>query len=86
MIRQSGRTSRIVNFVVDQLFSVGECIATDHVTFEYEKIPQTTIMQFIDRVEHAFNMCSFGSHDLKWEIINVDGRKLVHFKIKLKLD
>lgn len=34
MQRQTGRTTRIAQFAVDQLLSVGECIVTDHIVFE----------------------------------------------------
>lgn len=34
MNRQTGRTTRIAQFAVDQLLSVGECIVTDHIVFE----------------------------------------------------
>lgn len=32
--RQSGKTTRIINNVIEQLYSVGQCIATDHTCFE----------------------------------------------------
>ncbi len=31
--RQSGKTTRIINNVIEQLYSVGQCIATDHTVF-----------------------------------------------------
>jgi len=33
-MRQTGRTSRIINFVVDQLMSTGYVVATDHCEYE----------------------------------------------------
>ena len=47
-MRQTGRTSRIVDFAIDQLYSVGEVILTDHTAFEYPGITQSKIQFFID--------------------------------------
>ena len=33
-MRQTGRTTRIVNFAIDQLLSCGNVVITDHATFE----------------------------------------------------
>jgi hypothetical protein len=34
-MRRTGRTTRIVQYVVEQLHNVGTCIATDHTVYEY---------------------------------------------------
>ena len=34
-MRQTGRTTRIVQYVAEQLYNVGTCIATDHIVYEY---------------------------------------------------
>ena len=35
ILRQTGRTTRIVQHVVEQLYSVGTCVATDHIVYEF---------------------------------------------------
>lgn len=60
-MRQTGRTTRIVNFAIDQLLSCGNVIITDHAIFEgHEKANHI----LIDKVyEHWNRMCySENSH------------------------
>lgn len=83
--RQTGRTTRIINFVIDQLYSAGEVIVTDHVSFEYRgKIHKTDIQIFVDRIIkslHATSPAFDWSKELLYEIKELDGIKLVHFKM-----
>jgi hypothetical protein len=80
-MRQSGRTSRIVNFVVEQLFSVGRCIATDHIVFEYDKTTQVHIKDFIEKVERRIYADSYGRMKVSSKIIKVDDVYMVDFKL-----
>ena len=51
-LRRTGKTTRIANFVIDQLHSVGEVIVTDHSSFEFPESNVTSSLQFlIDKVE-----------------------------------
>ena len=82
-MRQTGRTSRIVNFVVEQLFNVGRCIATDHTVFEYDNVRLVTIRYFIERVERRINAETNGTKKVKSKIITIDGSLyIVDFKLE----
>ena len=80
-MRKTGRTSRIVNFVVEQLFSVGRCIAADHIVFEYDKTTQTHIKYFIERVERRISIDSHGGIKVNSKIIKVNDVYMVDFKL-----
>ena len=84
-MRQTGRTSRIVNHVVTQLFEVGQCISTDHIIFEYEKISHENLHYFIDKVKERIDFLTHRKNSLKTEIVGVsaNGRyfKVVYFKL-----
>jgi len=75
--RQTGRTSRIINHVVNELFSVGKCISTDHTTFEFEKLPKSQINAFIKKVERRINFESYGSAKVDSKVLDIDGKKMV---------
>jgi len=78
-MRQTGRTSRIVDFAVNQLFSVGQVIITDHIAFEYPNTTKTMISYFIDEVKDKFRFASRGRMSCSADIINVKGTYVVHF-------
>jgi hypothetical protein len=80
-MRQTGRTSRIIDFVVEQLFSVGRCIATDHIVFEYDKTSQINVKYFIERVERRVSIDSHGGMKVNSKIIKVDDVYMVDFKL-----
>ena len=84
-MRQTGRTTRIVNFVVDQLFSVSECIATDHTAFEFETATQSNLRHFIDMVKNkVYQGFPNQPYVVEHKFIKVEGKWMVHFKMKLK--
>jgi hypothetical protein len=57
--RQTGRTTRIANFVIDQLHSVGEVIVTDHTSFEFPgKDTTSSIKYLIEKVEKLLEVSS----------------------------
>lgn len=86
-MRQSGRTSRIVDFTIDQLFSVGECITTDHYVFEYPDAGEVHLKYFIDKVKARWEAANFYEQKtLSHTIIRIGNTSLVHFKIKLSKD
>jgi hypothetical protein len=80
-MRQTGRTSRIIDFVVGQLFSIGRCIATDHIVFEYDKTSQINVKHFIERVERRISIDSHGRMKVNSKIIKVDDVYMVDFKL-----
>lgn len=49
-MRRTGRTTRTIDFVVQQLLETGQCICTDHVAFEYNDCSQHQLKPFIDGV------------------------------------
>lgn len=85
--RQTGRTTRIVDHIVEQLFSVGECISTDHICFEYENISSQHLLHLIEKVKRRVEIESNGVKTTKSNIFWVDTKKkipMVHFKIDIK--
>tara|TARA_B100001094_G_C18090875_1_gene750348 strand:- start:646 stop:921 length:276 start_codon:yes stop_codon:yes gene_type:complete len=86
-IRQSGRTTRIIDFTIEQLCSVGECIVTDHTVFEYpNKVTNEDLKYFIERVDHRLQHQTNGYNSCKGEIKKVDDIKVIHFKLNQKED
>jgi len=84
--RQSGKTTRIVNYVIDQLYSVGQCIATEHTCLEYENPTKEMVDYFIDRVKYRVEIQSYHYKTVNTDIIVVDikGKKIpmVYFTLK----
>jgi hypothetical protein len=60
-MRQTGRTSRIVDFAIDQLFSCGNVIVADHYVFESDS-PKRANDHLIDLVYRRWESCH--SHNL----------------------
>tara|TARA_B110000902_G_C13717538_1_gene363764 strand:- start:108 stop:374 length:267 start_codon:yes stop_codon:yes gene_type:complete len=87
-MRQTGRTTRIVNFTVDQLFSIGEVIVTDHISFEFEhKQNGVPLHYFIDNVKERVMRLSGGRKSVTAKSIRlIRGSKLevVHFTLITK--
>jgi hypothetical protein len=71
-LRQTGRTSRIVDFAIDQLFTVGSTIVTDHTALEGHDI-KTATDSIISSVNDRFLLNN-----------KVKNHKLVHRKIKVE--
>jgi hypothetical protein len=71
-MRQTGRSSRIADFAVDQLYSVGEVIVTDHTTFEYPNTnTKDSLSHLCDIVKKKFGMSDY---QRKWELSFEFGR------------
>ena len=84
-MRQTGRTSRIAEFAIDQLFSVGECIVTDHYVFEYPSAGESHLPHFISKVYERFQLLNYNEKKyLDYSIVTVNKIPMVHFKIKYK--
>ena len=76
--RQTGKTTRIANFVIDQLHSVGEVIVTDHTSFEFPESSNTSsIKGLIEKVERLDEVNSPGNRKIEHEIIQLDNLKLM---------
>lgn len=59
-MRRTGRTTRIVNFAIDQLLSCGNVVIADHAIFEgHEKANHL----LIDKVYEHWNMIHHRDHD-----------------------
>lgn len=80
-LRRSGRTTRIANFVVDQLFDVGECIVSDHSVFEDPAWPVTRLNHLSGVVEKIAEVQSNGEMMVDSRIVRIEGSKYnaVHF-------
>ncbi len=86
-IRQSGRTTRIMDFTIEQLCSVGECIVTDHTVFECpNKVTNDYLKELIKRVNHRLQYQTNGYKSCKGEIKKVDDIKVIHFKLNQNKD
>ncbi len=84
-MRQTGRTSRIVDFVVDQLHQNGRCIATDHVAYEYgSSLKHTDIKHFIELVEMRINLHSRGTNSVESSVCRLNGLTVVDFTVRTK--
>lgn len=77
--RNTGRTSRIVDFTIDQLLSIGEVIITDHVCYEFKNQVNHTI-HFTEYVKFRYDLLKYPKI-LQYEIITVNNIKLIHFKL-----
>lgn len=76
--RQCGKTTRIINNVIEQLYSVGQCIATDHTCFEHESPTKEMVEYFIEKVKYRVEVQSYGSKTVNTDIVLVDieGKKI----------
>jgi hypothetical protein len=73
-MRQTGRTSRIIDFAVDQLFSCGEVIFTDHTAFEYpKKNIRSTLDSMCMRIRDRISTRS--EIDVEYEIMRTNTMK-----------
>ena len=80
-MRQSGRTTRIVQYVAEQLYNVGTCIATDHIVYEYT--PTFKMLQYFkEKVEREIEVKSNGYNSVKSTQITVDGIPYIKFELK----
>ncbi len=85
-MRQSGRTSRIIDFAIDQLFSVGEVIVADHTAFEFRTAGIKAAAALFWRIEERYkhhNKISGRSliHTIEK---SKGGINFIHIKIKIK--
>ena len=79
-MRQTGRTSRIVKHVIEQLYSVGTCVATDHVVYEY--IPTIQMLkQFEEKVRREISFASNDSKKIKTTHLKVDEIPYIKFEV-----
>lgn len=84
-MRQTGRTSRIADFVVDQLYHYGRCIATDHIAYEYSSsLKATNIKHFIELVEQRINLHSRGTKLVESSVCKLNGLTVVDFTLTNK--
>ena len=87
MLRQSGKTTRIANFVIDQLHSVGEVIVTDHTSFEFPDIDNmSSIRNLIEKVEKLDAANSPGNRRIGFEIFDSQNTKLIRFRMNKTLN
>jgi hypothetical protein len=84
-MRQSGRTTRIANFVVEQLYTSGQCIATDHVMYEYSgRInSERALHHLIEKVRDQIRIGSGGRLGCSHRIIRIErgGIPMIHFEL-----
>lgn len=84
-MRQTGRTTRIVDFIIDQLHSNGRCISTDHTAFEYQNgMVQATLHHLIELVERRINLHSRGTNSVESSICKLNGIYVVDFTLRTK--
>jgi hypothetical protein len=80
-LRQTGKTTRIANFVIDQLFSVGAVVVTDHTSFEFPTDDNaSSIENLIEKVYKLIEATSFGNVKIEHMITKSNNVKLIWFK------
>lgn len=79
-MRRTGRTTKIVQYVVDQLYSVGTCVATDHVAYEFDKAGQM-LDHFEKMVIREIDLRSQGLKKIKTTPLKVDGIPYIKFEV-----
>ncbi len=79
-MRQTGRTTRIVQYVVEQLYDVGVCVATDHTVYEYEP-KLSMLIHFKEAVKREIDFRSQGSKKIKTKDIKIEGIPYVKFEV-----
>jgi len=79
-MRQTGRTTRIVHHVVEQLYSVGTCIATDHGVYEFEATRQI-LNHFEEMVKREMDFRSHGSKKIKTTHLKVEEIPYIKFEV-----
>jgi|LakMenE01Jun11ns_1017448.scaffolds.fasta_scaffold9903381_3 hypothetical protein len=82
-MRQSGRTTRIANFVVDQLYTCGKCIATDHVAYDLRGDSFRMLTHLIDKVKEQIRINSNGRLQCNHRIVRLEGTGIpvVYFEL-----
>jgi hypothetical protein len=80
-LRRTGKTTRIANFVIDQLYSTGEVIVTDHTSFEFPNSNNTSSIEYLlEKVYRLIEANSDGDIKVEHKIIKLDNIKLIRFK------
>ena len=79
-MRQTGRTTRIVQYVVEQLYSVGTCVATDHVAYEFG-VTRQILSHFEEKVRREMDLRSYGSNKIKTTYLKVGEIPYIKFEI-----
>ena len=79
-MRQTGRTTRIVEHVVEQLYSVGTCVATDHVAYEFG-VTRQMLNHFEEMVRREMDLKSKGSKKIKTTPLKVEGIPYIKFEV-----
>lgn len=80
-MRQTGRTSRIADFAINQLFETGQCIVTDHIAFEYDSLSMRNLENLITKVLDGVKYKSYGSKKGQYKIHKVEEIYVVHFRM-----
>ena len=80
LLRQTGRTTRIVQHVVEQLYSVGTCVATDHIVYEFA--PKIKMLKpFKEKVRQEVKFRSHGSKKVKTTKLKIGEIPYVKFEL-----
>lgn len=77
--RNTGRTSRIASFVVDQLYTTGQVIVTDHIQFEYPNSSLRSLDVLIERVKFLLH---YNNKKLNYEIEKLFNVYIIKFELK----
>lgn len=79
-MRQTGRTTRIVHYVVEQLYNVGTCVATDHIAYEYGAT-EDMLKHFVEKVRREIDIKSYGSKKIKTTYLTIENIRYVKFEL-----
>jgi hypothetical protein len=79
--RQNGKSSRIADFITDQLFSFGRCISTDHIAYEFNNVNKEKLSYFVEKVKSRVEIHSHGSKKIEYTFIKINGINMIDFKL-----
>lgn len=81
--RQTGRTTRIAQFAVDQLLSVGEVIVADHIVYQFPKLSQQMATEnLIRKIKRMLPEATYLPFKIRATPLMVWDKWMVHLKIE----
>ncbi len=79
-MRQTGRTTMIVQYVIEQLDTVGTCVVTDHVDYEFGATRQI-LNHFEGMVRREMELRTHNSKKIKTTHLKVEEIPYIKFEV-----
>ena len=84
-MRQSGKTTRIVNFAVEQLLESNQVIIADHIAFQSLYVyDDKKAKEFANRIGSRIADITYGVNTIEYEILKTEKDMICYLHIKLK--